>query len=54
MHKNNEPLEIEKPLKSNNLMDIVSPEDYNYINIPNLDEIFDIIQAANYLDIKSL
>lgn len=54
MHKNNDPSEIEKPLKTNNLAELVEPADYSFINMPNLEDIFDIILAANYLDIKSL
>ena len=53
-HKNDNPPEIEKPLKSNNLYEIVSEWDAKYIDIENLEEIFEIILAANYLDIKSL
>ena len=53
-HKNDNPPDIEKPLKSNNLYEIVSEWDAKYIDIENLEEIFEIILAANYLDIKSL
>ncbi|CAD8047432.1 unnamed protein product [Paramecium primaurelia] len=54
LHRNDTPPEIEKPLRSNNLSDCVEQKDAEFIDIPNLEELFDIILAANYLDIKSL
>lgn len=53
-HKNDSPPEIEKPLKTNDLKDVVEPWDADFINLENLEDLFDIILAANYLDIKSL
>lgn len=53
-YKNENPPEIEKPLKSTNLAEIIPEFDAKYIDIENLEEIFDIILAANYLDIKAL
>ncbi len=53
-HKKDEPDEIQKPLKSTNLAEIVSEFDAKFIDIDDLEEIFEIIMAANYLDIKSL
>jgi len=53
-HKKDNPPEIEKPLKSKNLSDVVCPWDVTYINIENIEEIFEILLAANYLHIKSL
>ncbi len=53
-YKNENPPEIEKPLKSTNLAEVVPEFDAKYIDIENLEEIFDIILAANYLDIKPL
>jgi S-phase kinase-associated protein 1 len=52
---NTNPLkEIEKPLKSNNITDIVSDKWYaDYINIDN-EIVFDITIAANYMDIQPL
>lgn len=54
-HKNNTPPEIEKPIKSIDMLENVSdPWDAHFIDIENLEEIFEIILAANFLDIKSL
>tara|TARA_B100000925_G_C21855505_1_gene407611 strand:- start:83 stop:610 length:528 start_codon:yes stop_codon:yes gene_type:complete len=53
-HFENGPMnEIEKPLRSKNLSESVSEWDANYINLEN-DLLFNIILAANYLDIQSL
>ncbi|KAM3144457.1 suppressor of kinetochore protein mutant [Paramecium bursaria] len=54
MHKDDNPPEIEKPLRSTNMAEIVDQKDADFIDIGNLEELFDIILAANYLDIKSL
>ncbi len=54
LHKGENPPEIEKPLKSANLSDVVSQNDVKFIDIENIEEIFEIVLAANYLDIKSL
>ncbi len=53
-HRNDEPPEIEKPLRHSNLAELVDPFDAKFIEIENLEEIFDIILAADYLNIKSL
>ena len=52
-YEETEPKEIERPLPSPNFKECVEEWDFNYIDI-NLDEIFEIILAANYLDIKPL
>ena len=49
----NAPPEIEKPLRSASIADVVSPWLANYIDLPQA-ELFDLILAANYLDVKSL
>ena len=45
--------EIERPLISANYQECVDPWDYEYINL-DLDTVFEIILAANYMDIKPL
>mmetsp|Transcript_51189 Transcript_51189/g.136369 ORF Transcript_51189/g.136369 Transcript_51189/m.136369 type:complete len:165 (+) Transcript_51189:118-612(+) len=53
-HKDNAPEEIQKPLKSTNLEECgVSEWDSEYVRIEQ-EELFELILAANYLDIKSL
>ena len=52
-YENEEPKIYERPLPSANLKEIFDEWDYNFINI-SLDEIFLIILASNYLDIKPL
>ena len=45
--------EIEKPLKTDNLRDIVSEWFASYVEVEQ-EELFEVILAANYLDIKPL
>lgn len=45
--------EIERPLKSSNMRDIVSEWDANFIAIPT-EELMDLIVAANFLLIHPL
>lgn len=52
-HKGKIPLEIEKPLKSANFAQIVSEEDYNFVDIDQ-ESLFELILAANFLNIKPL
>lgn len=49
-----EPKEIPKPLPSANLLDVTDEWDVTFINSVDLDNNFDIINAANYMDIKPL
>ena len=48
-----EPEKIEIPLKSINFKESVSEWDYNYLG-DNIDLIFQILNASNYMDIKPL
>ena len=52
-YKDKEPLEIERPLPSNNFKECVDEWDYNFTDI-ELSILFELILASNYLDIKSL
>ena len=52
-YENEEPKEIDRPLPSNNFKECVSEWDFNYIEI-DLDQIFELILGANYMDIKPL
>merc|ERR1719238_1463404 len=53
-HKDDAMAEIQKPLKSANLIECgVSEWDNEYVNVEQ-EVLFELILAANYLDIKSL
>ena len=52
-YQNENPPEIEKPLKKQNFKDCVPEWDYNFIDV-ELDVIFEIILGANYMNIQSL
>lgn len=52
-HKDKQPEEIEKPLRSADLTDCVPEWDYNYVDIPH-DELFEVILVANFLGVQSL
>ena len=52
-YKDTEPKEIERPLPSQNFKECVDEFDFNFTEI-DLDMLFEIILASNYLDIKPL
>ena len=49
----NPPPEIEKPLRSNELGDVVNPWFAEFVNLEQ-EVLFELILAANFMDIKSL
>lgn len=52
-HYTHPPIEIEKPLRSTEMKEMVGEWDANWIDVGD-DELFDLILAANYLNIPSL
>ena len=46
--------EIPKPVPSETLKDWVPLWFHNFMNIKNLEELYDLIAAANYLDVPAL
>ena len=53
-HYENEDIQpLERPLKSQNFKECVNEWDYNFMNV-DIDLTFEIISAANYMDIKPL
>lgn len=52
-HVSNSMIEIEKPLKSNVMKEIVSEWDADFVDIEQ-QVLFDLVLAANYMDIRSL
>ena len=53
-YKETDPKEIPRPLPSSNLLDVTEEWDVNFISGGDLDSVFDVINAANYLDLKAL
>ena len=52
-HKEDPLQDIEKPLKTNNIKEVVSPWYGDFVDV-KIEELYEIILAANYLDIKPL
>lgn len=52
-HKQNPMQEIEKPLKSQNLADVVQKWYADFVDVEQV-FLFDLVLAANYMDIKPL
>ncbi|KAG7400078.1 suppressor of kinetochore protein mutant [Phytophthora boehmeriae] len=53
-HRDAPMAEIQKPLKSNNLRDSVDEWDATFVDVADHELLFELILAANYMDIKSL
>ena len=53
-YKDKVPKDIPKPMPSANLNEVVDEWDANFINSIEIDSVFDLINASNYLDITSL
>ena len=53
-YNESDPKEIPRPLPSANLLDVTDEWDVTFINSVDLDTTFDIINGANYMDIKPL
>eukprot|EP00920_Eleutheroschizon_duboscqi_P004085 GHVT01009496.1.p1 GENE.GHVT01009496.1~~GHVT01009496.1.p1 ORF type:complete len:167 (+),score=21.85 GHVT01009496.1:1757-2257(+) len=52
-HSDSPPEEIQKPLKSADLSEVVSEWDHKFVDVER-ETLFELILAANYLDIKPL
>jgi len=52
-HAENPPKDIEKPLKSPNMAEVVSQWDAEFVDVDQ-ELLFELILAANYMDIKPL
>mmetsp|Transcript_7977 Transcript_7977/g.11308 ORF Transcript_7977/g.11308 Transcript_7977/m.11308 type:complete len:180 (+) Transcript_7977:40-579(+) len=52
-HETVRPREIEKPIKSNRMADLVDPFDAKFCDV-NQEVMFKLLLAANYMDIKPL
>ena len=53
-YKESDPKEIPRPLPSANMSEVCGEWDVKFLSDLELDSVFDVINAANYLDIKSL
>ena len=52
--KDNAPPQIDKPLRSTELADVTTPWYTDFVNGLEQEELFELILASNYLDIKPL
>ena len=50
----NDPPEIDKPLSHSDMTQVVDAWWAEYIDIGTQEELFELVMAANYLDVKSL
>ncbi|RLN78472.1 hypothetical protein BBJ28_00027052 [Nothophytophthora sp. Chile5] len=53
-HRDSPMADIQKPLKSDNLSESVDAWDANFVELADEEMLFELILAANYMDIKSL
>ena len=53
-YKDKNPKDIPKPMPSANLSEVIDEWDVKFINSIELDNVFDLINAANYMDIPPL
>lgn len=53
-YKEKVPKDIPKPLPTGNLVEILEPWDLEFINSFELNDVFDLINASNYMDIAPL
>ena len=53
-YSNEEPKNIQKPLKTGDLSKVLEPWDFEFISKISLDKAIDLVNGTNYLDIPSL
>lgn len=53
-YKDKTPKEIPKPMPSSNLNEVLDEWDVKFINSLELESVFELINAANYMEIQSL
>ena len=53
-YANEEPKNIQKPLKTGDLSKVLEPWDFEFISKISLENTIDLVNAANYMDIGSL